>query len=229
VPLANRETSVIERETAGNGESAHVQSDEDVVASMRAGDNALYEVLVRRYDRFLHYMTLRVVHDDADAEDLVQEAHLKAFSNLGQFAGRSSFATWLTTIAIHGAVSHVRKTPYRLARSGVLATLEESETRLATTDLDPEQQVLDDEARRALRAAIAALPANYRAVVILRGMKELTTVETARLLGISPQSVKMRLHRAKALLRADLTGRLGVCRGKRRADEYHQSLDAPAL
>jgi len=219
---------VIEGETVGNGESAHAQSDEDVVASMQAGDNAAYEILVRRYDRFLHYMTLRVVHDDADAEDLVQEAHLKAFAHLGQFAGRSSFATWLTTIAIHGAFSHVRRTPHRLARSGAITTLEESEKWLETAALDPEQQVLDQEARQALRAAVAALPPNYRAVVILRGMKELTTGETARRLGISPQSVKMRLHRAKAMLRTDLVRRLAPYGREVRADGQHQ-LDAQPL
>jgi RNA polymerase sigma-70 factor (ECF subfamily) len=197
---------------------ARVQTDEDVIASVRAGDSALYETLVRRYDRFLHYMTLKVVHDEADADDLVQDAHMKAFTNLSQFAGRSCFATWLTTIAIHGAVAHVRKTPHRLARSGAFLTIEDSETRMTTTAPDPEQQVLDDEARRALRAAVVALPTNYRAVVILRGIKELPTGETARILGISPQSVKMRLHRAKTLLRADLAKRLGTRHGGETAD-----------
>jgi len=208
---------------------ARAQTDEDVIASVRAGDSAPYETLVRRYERFLHYMTLRIVRDEADADDLVQEAHMKALMNLGQFAGRSSFATWLTTIAIHGAVSHVRKTPHRLARNGAFLTIEESETCVTAAAPDPEQQVLDDEARRALRAAVVALPANYRAVVILRGIRELPTSETARILGISPQSVKMRLHRAKTLLRADLTKRLGAHGRGETADEYHQSLDATAL
>ena len=196
--------------TAGNGEIRYAQSDEDVVASVQAGDSDRYEALVSRYNRFLHYMTLRVVHDDADADDLVQEAHLKAFINLRQFAGRSSFATWLTTIAIHGAVSHVRRTPHRLARNGAITTLEESTIGVAAATPDPERQMLQDERRRALRIAVAALPPSYRAVVILRGMRELTTSETASILGISPQSVKMRLHRAKALLRADLATRFST-------------------
>lgn len=193
--------------TAGYGEIGYARSDRDVVASVQAGDSDLYEILVSRYNRFLHYMTLRVVHDDADADDLVQEAHLKAFLNLRQFAGRSSFATWLTAIAIHGAVSHVRRTPHRLARNGTITMLEESTVGVAAATPDPEHQALEAESRRALRVAIAALPATYRAVVILRWMRELTTRETAAILGISTQSVKMRLHRAKALLRADLTTR----------------------
>jgi len=201
---------VIAGATAGNGEIGYAQSDEDVVASVQAGDSDRYEALVSRYNRFLHYMTLRVVHDDADADDLVQEAHLKAFINLRQFAGRSSFATWLTTIAIHGAVSHVRRTPHRLARNGAITTLEESTIGVAAATPDPERQMLQDERRRALRIAVAALPPSYRAVVILRGMRELTTSETASILGISPQSVKMRLHRAKALLRADLATRFST-------------------
>jgi len=192
---------------ADSAERGQAQSDEDVVASVQAGKSELYEILVSRYGRFLHYMTLRVVHDDADADDLVQEALLKAFINLRQFAGRSSFATWLTTIAIHGAVSHVRRMPHRLARNGALTTLEESTIGVAAATPDPEQQVLDEEARRALLAAVDALPPSYRAVVILRGVRELNTSETASILGISRQSVKMRLHRAKALLRADLTTR----------------------
>jgi RNA polymerase sigma-70 factor, ECF subfamily len=192
---------------ADNGEIGYAQSDDDIVASVQAGDSDRYEILFSRYRRLLHYMTLRVVHDDADADDLVQEAHLKAFVNLRQFAGRSSFATWLTTIAIHGAVSHVRRTPHRLAQNGTIAKLEESTVGAAAPTPDPEQQVLQAESRRVLRMAVAALPATYRTVVVLRGMRELTTRETAAILGISPQSVKMRLHRAKALLRADLRTR----------------------
>jgi len=214
---------VIEEETVGHGVIARTQSDEEVIASIQAGDRDLYETLVRRYDRFLHYMTLRVVHDDADADDLVQETHLKAFVNLGQFAGRSSFATWLTTIAMHGAIAFARRAPYRLARNGGLTSIYDSKTSAATAGLDPEQQVLDGEARRALRAAVAALPANYRDVVILRGMRELSTAETARQLGITPQCVKMRLHRAKTLLRTDLARRLGS-RRVGAAREHHQSV-----
>jgi RNA polymerase sigma-70 factor (ECF subfamily) len=199
----------MESQSIGNRDNLRALSDEDLVASMQAGDTALYGILVGRYDRFLHCMTLRVVHDEADAEDLVQEAHLRAFKNLGQFAGRASFATWLTTIAVRGAISHVRKPSQRLARRGALTTLDESDGCLATPALDPEQQVLDDEVRRSLRAAIAALPPSYRAVIVLRGIQELTTEETARRLGITAQSVKMRLHRAKARLRTDLIQRLG--------------------
>jgi len=219
---------VIEEETVQHRVIAHAQSDEDVIASIQAGDRDLYETLVRRYDQFLHYMTLRVVHDDADADDLVQETHLKAFVNLGQFAGRSSFATWLTTIAVHGAIAFARRAPYRLARNGGLRSIDDSETGVATAALDPEQQVLDDEARRALRAAVAALPPNYRNVVILRAMRELSTAETARRLGTTPESVKMRLHRAKTLLRTDLARRLGT-RRVGAAREQQQSMKTPTL
>jgi RNA polymerase sigma-70 factor (ECF subfamily) len=203
---------VIEEKTVAHEVIARAQSDEDVIASIQAGDHDLYENLVRRYGRFLHSMTLRVVHDDADADDLVQETHLKAFVNLGQFAGRSSFATWLTTIALHGAIAYARRPSYRLARNGGLRSIDDSEMSVATATLDPEQRVLDDEARRALRAAVAALPPNYRDVVIMRGMRELSTAETARQLGTTQQSVKMRLHRARTLLRTDLARRLATSR-----------------
>jgi RNA polymerase sigma-70 factor (ECF subfamily) len=198
---------VIEATTVDHEAVARTRSDEDVIRSIQAGDGALYETLVRRYDRFLHHVTLRVVRDDADADDLVQEAHLKAFANLSQFAGRSSFATWLTAIALHGALAHVKKAAYRLTRNGALQSIDESESYVAPAPKDPEQQVLDEESRRALRAAVAALPRHCRDVVFMRGMKEFTTGETARQLGISPQSVKMRLHRAKTLLRNDLESR----------------------
>jgi RNA polymerase sigma-70 factor (ECF subfamily) len=217
---------VIEEDTVRHEVITREQSDEDVIASVQAGDRDLYETLVRRYDRFLHYMTLRVVHDDADADDLVQETYLKAFVNLGQFAGRSSFATWLTAIAVHGAIAFARRAPYRLARNGSLRSIDDSEPSVATPALDPEQQVLDDEARRALRAAVDALPPNYRDVVILRGMRELSTAETARELGATPQSVKMRLHRAKALLRTDLARRLGSP-GVGAAREQNQLVNTP--
>ncbi len=130
-----------------------------------------------------------------------------------------SFATWLATIAIHGAASHQRKDPHRLS-CGSFATVvtpeRSPEKSLPSAALDPEPLVLGAEARRALRAAVVALPSTYREVVILGGMKELTTSETARMLGISQQNVKMRLLRAKALLRTDLARRLGTCRWERR-------------
>lgn len=219
---------MIEEEAVRRGAIAAAQSDDDVIASVQAGDRDLYETLVRRYDRLLHYMTLRVVHDDADADDLVQETYLKAFANRDQFAGRSSFVTWLTTIAVHGAIAFARRAPYRLARNGGLRSIDDSATNLATAALDPEQQVLNDETRRTLRAAVAALPPNYRDVVILRGMRELSTAETARELGTTPQSVKMRLHRAKTLLRTDLARRLGT-RRVGAAREHRQSVNTPTL
>lgn len=171
-------------------------------------------------------MTLRVVHNEADAEDLIQDAHLKAFVKLDQFEGRSSFATWLATIAVHGALSQAQRLPSRLARSGALTTLDESDPLVADGTPDPEQQVLDVEARRVLRHAILALPPVYRTVVILRAVRELTTAETARTLHISPQTVKTRLYRAKALLRAELAPRLFANRafagdGQERAVSAH--------
>jgi RNA polymerase sigma-70 factor, ECF subfamily len=184
-------------------------SDDDVVARVKAGEEALFEVLMRRYNQRLYRVARAILRDDSEAEDVMQHAYVQGYLHLRQFAGRASFATWLTRIAVHEALGRVRK---RGREQGAMPH-EEGEDRMSRVEsprADPEQQAAHGEARQLLEAAIAALPQNYRSVFVLRDVEGMNTTETASCLDLTDESVKTRLHRARAMLRKDLFQRAGV-------------------
>ena len=183
--------------------------DDAVLERVRAGETALYEVLVHRYNPRLRRVARRVFSNEADVEEVIQEAHYNAFRSLRQFAGRSSFATWLTRIAIHAALSRLRHRAYLHELSPISSGGEPIET-VVSPQRDPEQQLQDKETREALEAAVRALPKSYRAVLLLRKLEELRTTEVAVLLEISEGCARTRLRRALALLRGRLAGRAGA-------------------
>lgn len=159
---------------------------------------------MRRHNQRLFRLARAVVRDDREAEDVVQEAYVRAFTHLDQFAGRARFATWLSRIALHEALARVR-------RGRRFAALPEEET---LSDLQnprpgPEDRASNRELAAALAAAVDTLPESHRAVFVLREVEGLSTAETAEVLGLSEPNVKVRLHRARAALRADLERRLG--------------------
>jgi RNA polymerase sigma-70 factor (ECF subfamily) len=170
-----------------------------VLERVRAGETSLYEVLVHRYNPRLRCIVRRVLSNEADVEEVLQETHYNAFRFIRQFSGRSSFATWLTRIAIHAALSRLRHRAYLHELSPISSTGEPLET-VVSAQSDPEQQLQDKETREALEAAVQALPEPYRAVFFLRNVKELSTAEGAVLLEISEACAKTRLQRARALL-----------------------------
>lgn len=160
---------------------------------------------MRRHNQRLFRLARAVVRDDREAEDVVQEAYVRAFTHLDQFEGRARFATWLSRIALHEALARVR-------RDRRFAALPEEETLSdlpVTTSPGPEDRAANSELAAALAAAVDALPESHRAVFVLRQVEGLSTAETAEVLGLSQPNVKVRLHRARAVLRADLERRLG--------------------
>lgn len=187
-------------------------ADEEVVARVLAGDGALFEVLMRRYNQRLYRVARSILRDEAEAEDVMQQAYVQAWAHLGQFGGRARFSTWLTKIAAHEALGRVRRRarreppPDRRPRE----IEEDPMSDVKASDPDPEQKALHGELRRLLESAIEALPTGYRAVVVLRDVEGLSTDETAECLGLREDAVKTRLHRARALLREELYERAGV-------------------
>ncbi|HLY36890.1 MAG TPA: RNA polymerase sigma factor [Candidatus Binatia bacterium] len=178
-------------------------TDEEIVARTRAGEIALFELLMRRYNQRLYRLARAVVRDASEAEDVVQEAFVRAFEHLDQFAGRARFATWLMRIAVHEASA-------RLRRRGRYMDIEDSMPTLASGAAGPEQRTADRELGHAIEAAVDALPEVFGAVFVLRDVEGLSTAETAACLGINAETVKTRLHRARALLRNHITARIGV-------------------
>ncbi len=181
-------------------------SDADIVARVVAGETALFELILRRYNQRIYRTVRGIVRDESEAEDVMQQAYVNAFANLGQFAGRSSLATWLTRIAINEALARVRPRALRIAAD----VSEDAMDLIEETAPDPEQQAVTSQLSRFVEAEIAALPERYRCVIMLREVEGLSTSETAECLGIAEDAVKTRLHRARAALRDNLYRRAGL-------------------
>jgi RNA polymerase sigma-70 factor (ECF subfamily) len=179
-------------------------TDDEVVQRVLAGETGLYEILMRRYNRRLYRVARAILRDDDEAEDVMQHAYVAAYTHLGQYAGRALFSTWLTRIAVHEALARLRRRAREVTRGPMAEADPDPEPRLQATDPDPEQQFLQDEARRLLEAAIDALPVAYRSVFVLRELEGLTTLEAATCLDLSADVVKTRLHRARLQLREAL-------------------------
>lgn len=186
--------------------------DEQVVERVRSGEIALYEIIMRRYNQRLFRIARSIVHSDHEAEDVLQDAHVRAYVHLDQFAGKSSFATWLTKIAIYEALARTKRQK-QFEKASPVAEDRTMES-LRSSARDPEQQALDCEARTFLEAAVDQLPDDYRAVFVMREIEEMTTSETAECLEITEENVKMRLFRARKMIRAELYARAGAASSK---------------
>jgi RNA polymerase sigma-70 factor, ECF subfamily len=182
-------------------------SDEQVVDRILAGEPALYEILMRRHNQRIYRIVRGILDDDGEAEDVMQDAYVRAYQHLAQFEGRSSFVTWLSRIAMHEAFARAQrfKRQTSLDADEVYADMKST---LASTD-NPEKNLSNKELQNVLEAAILLLPPKYRTVLVVRDIEELTTAEAAAALEISEEAVKVRLHRARALVRRALYKRSG--------------------
>ncbi len=177
-------------------------SDEQILERVRDGDREAFEILVRRYHRTVYRAAHAVARDDAEAEEIAQEAWVRAFDHLDQYAGRGRFVTWVNRIA-------VREAWLRGRRGRRTTSLPPRTTVEISSASDPERSAAAREMLDVLDAAIGALPENFRTVFLLREIEGLSTAETARLLKTSLLAVKTRLYRARLLLRGELLARLG--------------------
>jgi len=178
-------------------------SDEEVVERVLAGDTALYEVVMRRYNTRLYRVARAILRNDGEAEDVMQDAYVKAFQHLGQFAGRAKFSTWLTRIAVHEALARVHKAR-RFEEWDDMNENQQNEIGAAPLKSNPESETASVEMSKILEQAIESLPEAYRAVVMMRDVEDMSTAETAECLSLSEENVKIRLHRAHEMLRKEL-------------------------
>jgi RNA polymerase sigma-70 factor (ECF subfamily) len=183
--------------------AAGALTDEEVVNRVLAGETALYEVVMRRYNTRLYRVARAILKNDGEAEDVMQDAYVRAFQHLGQFAGRAKFSTWLTRIAVHEALARQQKAK---RFEDWDAMNESKQDKIATAPLrsDPESQTATAEMSKILEQAIEDLPGQYRTVVMMRDIEEMTTAETAECLSLTEDNVKIRLHRAHGILRRNL-------------------------
>jgi len=184
-------------------ESAATLSDERIVERVLAGEIALYEIVMRRYNTRLYRVARSILKNDSEAEDVMQDAYVRAFQHLGQFAGRSKFSTWLTRIAVNEALARVQKAK-RFEEWDEMNETEQGALEATRTKGTPESEVASRELTQILEQSILTLPEQYRQVVMLRDVEDLSTSETADCLSITEDNVKIRLHRAHGLLRKEL-------------------------
>ena len=168
-------------------------TDEEIVRRVLGGETALFELIVRRYNQRLFRAARSILRDEAAAEDVMQETYLRAFANLDQFAGDAKFSTWLTKIAVYGALALLRS-----------AKSQQELPENMRSDENPERATYGSELRVAIEEAIDDLPSLYRRVFVMREVEGLSVADTADCLSITPESVRTRLHRARALLRTRL-------------------------
>lgn len=182
--------------------------DADLVARLQAGDQAAYAQLVEEHAGKIYRLALRLMGNEADAEDVLQETFLSAFKSIDRFEARSSLSTWLYRIASNAALMRLRrKEPEQVS---VDEPLERDDGELIPRQLFdfcclPEEDLLRDEARAELNRAIDELPPSLRSVFVLRDIEGLSTEETAEALDLSVSAVKSRLMRARLKLRERLS------------------------
>lgn len=174
--------------------------DEEVVARVLAGETVLFEVVMRRYNQRLYRAARSITRDDATAEEILQAAYVSAYEHLHQYRGMGSFAAWLTRIAVNEALGRLR-----LARRFEDLGEDDDMDQFAAAAPDPEQAAAASEAARLIESLVESLPIVGRTVFMLRDVEGMSTAETAQALSITEETVKVRLHRARALLRQGLS------------------------
>ena len=185
-----------------------VTEEQALVQAAKCGEVAAFEDLVRRYDRNVFRIAQHITQNREDAEDVVQDAFLKAYENLDQFQGQSKFYTWLVRIAVNEALMKLRKRrPERMVSLDEEVKTEDDALPREVADWtpNPEQQYTQAELRDILSRTIQGLPPGFRTVFVLRDVEGLSTEETAEALDLSIPAVKSRLLRARLQLRERLS------------------------
>jgi RNA polymerase sigma-70 factor, ECF subfamily len=185
-------------------------TDEHVVERVLGGETALYELLMRRHNQRVYRIARAILRDDAEAEDVMHDAYVRAYQNLADFEGRAKFITWLTRIALNEALARVR----RRSRFQSIDSSDPSNGDLmnsaTSSRRNPEQESYDRELSGVIEKAVLALPDEYRVVFMLRDVEGMSTEEAAEYLNLTQENVKVRLHRAHAKLRKQLYAAVGA-------------------
>jgi RNA polymerase sigma-70 factor, ECF subfamily len=180
---------------------SNVIGDAQLVQLALQRDGSAFRTIMQRHNRRLYRMARSVVLNDSEAEDVVQESYVRAFINLDQFRGDSSLATWLSRIVLNEALGRLR----RRRPTVDLGTIENRSSSqiisFPTAQLDPERMMAQREIQSLVEQAIDDLPAAFRIVLVARIIEDMSVEETAELFGLRAETVKTRLHRARALLR----------------------------
>lgn len=173
-------------------------SDEELVSRILAGEKRQFESLIRKYNQRLFRIGMSILENETEVEDAMQTAYVSAYEHLSDFEGRSSFSTWLIRIMLNQCYSQKNKNKH------ILSNFEQPDKFI--TMRTPAKELANKELRNLLENAISQLPDKYRLVFIMREIEEMSVRETSTALNIEEPNVKVRLNRAKTMLRENLNG-----------------------
>ena len=179
-------------------------SDNEIITRILHGEKNLYALIVRRYNQRLYRVAMSIINDDAEVEDVMQVAYINAWENLAKFTFKASFSTWLTRILINESLLRLKKRGKSINLND--DTMEREIYQQHTNEVQtPVVKMLNAELKVALEEAIRQLPEKYRTVFIMREIEDMNVADTQTCLNISESNVKVRLNRAKALLKDSLS------------------------
>ncbi len=177
--------------------------DTEIIDKILKGENQLYELLIRRHNPFLYRIGRSYNYNHHDTEDLMQETYINAFYSLPKFEGKSSFKTWITRIMLNNC--HHKKEKFSFKNEKAVDEIRiEKNNPLFHHQMNTEKKLLNKELGNVLENALGKIPEDYRLVFILRELNGLSTTETSEAVNISEANVKVRLNRAKTMLRSEI-------------------------
>lgn len=180
----------------------HILTDEEVIKRILEGEKHLFEKIMRKYNQRMYRICMSIINDSTEAEEIMQIAYIKAYESLRDFKFKSSLSTWLIRILINESLKHKKRRQQIENFDGHSFIINQKEA--ASSD-SPLQKVINDELQHILEKALVQLPEKYRLVFMMREVEKMSTNETMDSLNLSESNVKIRLNRAKEMLRTSLT------------------------
>jgi RNA polymerase sigma-70 factor, ECF subfamily len=184
-------------------------ADAELLRRARDRDEAAIRSIIRSNNRRLYRLARGILRNDSEAEDVVQEAYVLAFTRLDSFRGESSFSTWLARIAINEALGRLRRQRLAVEWTSVQPELIEAQIIQFPVSADPEKTMAQRQIQHVVEHAIDELPEPFRIVFVSRVVEGMNVEDTAEILGLKPETVKTRLHRARAMLRDNVEKKIG--------------------
>lgn len=205
--------------------------DDELVRRVQAGNNEAFEELVRRYERKVYNITYRLMGNEQDASEALQDAFLRAYRFINKFQFKSSFFTWLYRIATNVSLSKLRKREKVHTVSLDQPVNEAGDLPFEIPDVKygPEKLMKQRELRAAIQKAVEELPGDYRSVVVLRDLEGLSNEEVSKVLKLSVAAVKSRLHRGRLVLREKLVSYMDVVPAPRPAGAERETGKLPVM
>ena len=180
--------------------------EEELIKKIVDGDKTLFEVLIRRYNSVLYKLARCYGFNHQDAEDIMQETHVSAYTNLKNFQHKASYKTWVSKILIHKCVYKLSYGYFKNEHPGTNEMNDQVKPVFNQSRMGTEKTILNKELSKVLEKSLEEIPLTYRTVFILREVEGFSTNETAELMNSTPVNVKVRLNRAKTLLQKKLEG-----------------------